>query len=306
MTIKKFKCEYYQLTEVIEGNREALFNLEAWLNTMDAFTLADRSQAYKEDSMRLEESYYHPTYDLWFLRFMRQRTNDVPSLSGRNSPSEFMNLANDQFVSEDVTCLFDPTNNVLMIQKNSHSISPVGIEQYFNLTCHPETIVHLRKIVATDSFTRVRNARNCRKIVIRLADLPTLRERGLLNGLRSTIGSMIRSMQEVPSPYLEFTYSVGLDRGAEIAEDEVQEIINDVANNPMVFDRARINVLEENETKQNMVDLLLDSPKDEIKFEVERNNPVRFVAMMDAMAQKYCPGENRENRRAVINSYLRA
>lgn len=306
MAIKKFKCEYYQLTEGNEGNREAFFNLDAWLSTMETLTLEDRSRPYKEDSMRLEEYYYHPTYDLWFLRFMRQRTNDVPSLSGINSPSEFMDLDADQFVSEDVTCLFDPTNNVLMIQKNSHSISPVGIEQYFNATCPPETVVYLRKIVATDSFTRVRNARNCRKIIIRLADLPTLRERGFLTGLRSTIGSMVRSMQEVPSPYLEFTFSVGLDRGAEIDEREVQDIISDVANNPMVFDRARVSVLEENETKQKMVDLLLDSPKDEISFDVERNNPVRFDAMMDTMAQKYCPGENRENRKAVINGYLRA
>lgn len=305
MAIKKFKCEYYQLTEEIPGGREALFDLEAWLKMIDEYSLEERAHPYKEDSMRLEESYFHHTYGLWFLRFTRQRTNDVPSFSGRNRPSEFMNLKPDQFVSEDVTCLFDTTNNVLMIQKNTHSVSPVGIEQYFNLTSPPNTIVHLRKIVATDSFQRVRNANNCRRIIVRLADMPTLRSRGLLNGLRSTIGTMVRSMQEIPSPYLEFTFSVGLDRSSEIEEDEVQSIINDIADNPMVFDRAKISVLEENETKQKVIDLFLDSPKDEIKFNIERTHPVRFDAMMDRMAQKYCPGEDMENRRAVINGYLR-
>lgn len=305
MPIKKFKCEYYQLMEEVEGERDALFDLEAWFNIMEPISLEGRSSPYKEDSVRLEEYYYHPTYEMWFLRFMRQRINDVPSLSRSNTPSEFMELEEDQFVSEDVTCLFDPTNNVLMIQKNSHSVSPVGIELYFNATCPQGTVVKLRKVVSTDSFQKVRNARNCRKVTVRLADLPTLNQRGLLNGLTSTIGTMIRSMREVPSPYIELTFSVGMDRNAEINEEEVQEIVNDIANNPMVFDRAKLSVVEEDETKQSIVDLLLDSPNEEIRFDVERNNPVRFDALMDAMAQKYCPGEFRENRKAIINTYLR-
>lgn len=305
MAKKKFKCEYYQITETTNGNAEALFNVEAWLNGFDNLSLMDRSRPYKEDSIRLEEYYFHPTYDMWFLRFMRQRTNDVPSLSGRNRASEFMELDTDQFVSEDVTCLFDQTNNVIMIQKNSHSVSPIGIEGYFNLTCPPETAVHLRKVVSNDSFQRVRNSRKCRKIVVRLADLPTLANTGIVDRFRSTIGTMVRGMGEIPSPYLELTFSVGLDRGTEIDEDQVDEILNDIDNNPIAFDRAKMTVIEQNETKQNVIDLFLDSPKEEITFEVERNNPVRFDAMMDAMAQKYCPGDGRDNRRAVVNQYLR-
>ncbi|WP_159122224.1 DUF6731 family protein, partial [Escherichia coli] len=64
-------------------------------------------------------------------------------------------------------------------------------------------------------------------------------------------------------------------------------------------------VVEEKEVKLSFVDLFLDSPKDEISFNIKRNNPVRFEAIMDAMAQKYCPGENRENRKRNIDSYLR-
>lgn len=305
MATKKFKCEYYQVMEKSEGGKEALFGLEAWLSEIEPLSLDGRTKPYKEDTMRLEEYYYHPTYSVWFLRFMRQRTNDVPSLSGKNSPSEFMNLEDDQFVSEDVTCLFDLTNNVLMIQKNSHSISPAGIEEYFNLTTLPEVIVHLRKIISVDSFKKVRKAKKYRKVVVRLADIKDASKKNGLLGLTSSIGDLIKSMHEVPSPFVEFTFSVGMDRGAEIEENIVNEIIDDVEKFPNLFDRARVSVIEENETKQNMVDLLFDSPKEEIKFEVERNNPVRFDAMMDAMAQKYCPGEDREDRRNEINRCIK-
>lgn len=305
MAIKKFKCEYYQLTQLIPNEGEALFDLEAWMNEVSELDFPSRTHPYKEDSVRLEEKYFHPSYNLWFLRFMRQRTNDVPSLSGKNVPSEFMELEDDQFVSEDVTCLYDPENHVLMVQKNSHSVSPIGIEEYFNCTTPPELVVYLRKVVATDSFKKVRNAKKCRKIVVRFADVRTSQERNLFGGLKSSIGKMIKGMDEVPSPYIEFTYSVGMDRGSEIDEDEVEKIIDDIETNPLLFDKARLQVVEEKEVKLSMVDLFLDSPKEEISFNIKRSNPVKFEAIMDAMAQKYCPGENRENRKRKINSYLR-
>ncbi|MGK0612269.1 DUF6731 family protein, partial [Enterococcus faecalis] len=69
--------------------------------------------------------------------------------------------------------------------------------------------------------------------------------------------------------------------------------------------KAKLQILEEKEVKLRMVDLFLDSPKDEISFNIKRNNPVRFESIMDAMAQKYCYGENRENRKRNIDSYLR-
>lgn len=304
MVKKIIKYEYYQMTQSVEEGREALFDLVAWIANIDELNLNDRTHPYNEDTVRLEESFYHMTYGTWFIRFMRQRPNDVPSFSGRNRASEFMELEEDQFVSEDVTCLYDADTHVLMIQKNSHSVSPVGIELYLNLTTPTDVVVNLRKVVSTDSFERVRNSRKCSKAIIRIADLPTLRNRGMLGNLRSSIGEMVRGMQHSPSPFVEFTFSVGMDRNAQIEEDEINRIVDDVERNPLLFDRARLSVIEENETKSKMIDLFLDSPKEEITFNTERVNPIRFDAMMDAMAQKYCPGEGRENRKREIDRYI--
>lgn len=305
MVKKTFKCEYYRLSETVDESNEALFDLEAWLTRIQEISLAERTYPYLEDTMRLEEFFFHQTYNMWFLRFMRHRVNDVPSLSTINGLSRFMDLGNDEFVSEDVTCLFDPSNNVMMIQKNYHSISSAGIESYFNQTTQENTTVHLRKIISTDSFVRARRANRNKKIIVRLADIQTLRDRGFLGNLRSSIGLMIQSLREIPSPYIEFTFSVGLDRNSEIDETEANNILIDIEQNPLLFDRAKIAIIEENETKQKMIDLFLDSPKDEIEFEIQgRNSPIRFDAIMDRMAQKYCAGEDRENRRAEINRYI--
>lgn len=307
MVKKTFKCEYYQVVEHIEGeNREAYFDYQKWAEETMEIKLEERKHPYKEDSVRLEETYFHPTYNMLFTRYMRGRITDVPYLARDNSKSEPIVLEDGQYISEDVTCLYDSTNHVLMIQKNSHSVSPIGIEQYLNDTTPPNIEVKLRKVVATDSFERASKAKKCRKIIVRLADIQTLRRKGILSNLKSSVGKMVQSTKEIPSPYLEFTFSVGMDRGAEIDETEFDNIISDIKSNPIAFDRAKVSIMEENEAKMNMVDLFLDSPREEISFEINKpNNPIRFDAMMDKMGQKYCPGENRENRRKVINSYLR-
>lgn len=304
MVEKKINFEYFQMTHGSEG-RESLFDLEAWMHGIDSQDLQERTFPYKEDKVRLEEKYFNMTYNYWFLRFMRQRTYDVPSLSGANTLSEYMELEEDQYVSEDVACLYDKKNHVLMIQKNQHSVTPVGLEQYFNDTTPDDIIVHLRKVVSTDSFSRAERASKHRKFQVRLADLETSENRGLFDNLRSSIGNMVRSLQGIPSPYLEFTFSVGRSRSLEVEEDESNLILSDIRDNPLLFDRAKVTILEENETKSKVVDLFLDSPKDVVTFELsQRTDPIRFDSMMDEMAKVYLPGDGRQNRKGDIDRYL--
>lgn len=304
MVDKKIKFEYFQLTQSSEG-REALFDLEAWINEMEPINLENRLFPYKEDKVRLEETFFNLSYNSWFLRFMRQRSFDVPSLSGSNTPSEYMELEDDQYVSEDISCLYDSQNNVIMIQKNQHSVTPVGLEQYFNNTTPNDVIVHLRKIISRDSFSKVERAQKHKMFRVRLADIEVLRDRGMLAGLRSSIGDMVRSLRNIPSPYIEFTYSVGRARNLEVDEEESDLILEDLRNNPLLFDKAKATIIEENETKSSTIDLFLDSPKDEIIFSVtQRTDPIRFSSMMNEMANVYFPGDGRRNRKGDIDRYL--
>lgn len=304
MIEKRIKFEYFQLTQESEG-REALFDLEAWINEVGSMDLQERTFPYKEDTVRLENNFFNMSYNCWFLRFVRQRYFDVPSFSGSNTPSQYMELEDDQFVSEDVSCLYDIENNVLMIQKNSYSVTPVGIEQYFNNTTPNGIDVRLRKVVSTDSFARAERAQKYKKFQVRLADIEVIRNSGVIGNLRSSIGNMVRSLQVTPSPYIEFTFSIGRSSKLEVDQRESDLILEDIKNNPLLFDIARTTVIEENETKNSVINLFLDSPKDTITFIVsERTDPIRFESMMDEMAKVYFPGDGRMNRKNEIDRYL--
>lgn len=298
MTEKHFTCEYYQVMEKVPNQRDAFFDLEAWINDIKDKELKERTYPYLYDKMRLEEVYFHETYQKWFLRFMRIKPNDIPSLSGDNTPSEFMDLEEDQYVSEEIVCLYDPEYHVLMIQKNMGSITPTGVQMYLNLSTDSETVINLRRVISKDSFQRARRATKSRKIIFRFADLPMAITENRRFG--STIGRIVRSMKVAPSPHLELTLSVGMSRSAEIDEDEVNSMLSDLEANPTFFDKAQIQVIEDGERKSETINLIENCPKDIITVTVEGRNPIRFDALMDKMGNKYCPGEGRDNRRLYI------
>lgn len=302
MAKKNFKCEYYQIVENQPNGREPLFDLERWIDNIETKSYRKNCRDYKEDRMRIEEIYFHETYKMWFLRFMRIRSNDNPSLCSEEEASEFMELG-DKYVSEDVTCLYDSENGVIMIQKNSHSISPSGIEMYLNQTWEGDETIVFRKVVDKTAFQKARRADKCRKISVRFADVQNVANDSLLNKFTSTIGNAIKSMNNYKFPYCELTFSVGRGSG-DLGTDMLTPILKDIEDYPELFDKACVQILEENERKSEFIDLFTDSAKDIITVNIERNNPIRFDAMMDHLANKYCSGEGREFRKSFINRCL--
>lgn len=302
MGLKQFKCEYYQIVENRGMGREPLFDLERWIDIIDTSKLLNNTKSYKDDKMRIEEAFYNEEYELWFLRFMRLRPDDNPSLCGDDDPSEFLDLG-DKYVSEDVTCLYDPSNGVIMIQKNIHSISPQGIEQYIIETWSGNEIISFRKMIDTSSFEKARGAESVRTIQVRLADVEQSKKSGAFNGFTSRIGGAIKAMNDYKFPFCELTFSVGRGNG-DLGMDMLNPILRDIEENPSLFDKARVQVLQEYETKSEFIDLFTDSAKDVVFVEVIRGNPLTFTDMMDLLIKKYCPGEEMDNRKQFIDECL--
>ncbi|MEG0398494.1 MAG: DUF6731 family protein [Cetobacterium sp.] len=305
MPIKRFSCEYFQIVVENTIGREAIFDLERWIRSINIERYEDNLRGYKDDSVRIEEIHFHETYGTWFLRFLRIREFDNPSLSSREAASRYMEI-DGEYVSEDVTCLYDSQNSVLMIQKNSHSVTPLGIEAYLNSIWEGEEIIRLRRIISTDSFERARRSERSRSIRVRIADFPTVRDEGILANFQSSIKQALEAMSGYNIPYIDLTFSMGkyTGRDTDLGENLLDSILDDVQNNPTAFDRAEVKIIEEGEIKTEFINLFLDVVKDTIEFEVARAEPLRFDVMMERLAGKYCPGGDRENRKALIDRLL--
>jgi len=289
MVKKTINFEYYQLTEFVsDSQNEALFDLEKWISETKELSLQDKTRKYKSDYVRVEDFDFDPRYEAWFLKFIRQRYYDVPELSTDETQSEFMTLDKDQYVTEPITCLYDSETHVLMVEKNQHSVSIVGLENYINQTIPDDIEVNLRKIVSKNSFQKALNAQTHRSITVRLADLDSIQENNFFQNFRSSIGDMISGMKSIPAPYLELNFSVGRKRNMGIDDDESKLILQDIEKNKKKFDKARVRMIEDEEAKVETINLFLDSEKDSIDFDVsERNDPIRFDVMITEMGELY-------------------
>lgn len=303
MAIKKVKCEYYQIVEAKTKGREKMFDLERWIKKIDVSQYQKNSRGYYEDKMRIENIKYSKIYKVWFLRFLRIRSNDNPSLCTEDSQSDFLELG-DKYVSEDVTCLYDPSNSVIMIQKNLHSVSPVGVETYIGATWSGNEILSFRRVLDPSAFSKARNAESCRNINVRFADVSNIKKTGVFKHFKSNLGAAIDSMKNYQFPYLELKFSVGRGKG-ELGSEMLKPIIEDIQNHPEAFDKAQVQIIEKYETISEVVDLLEDSAKDIISVSVTRGNPVVFDAMSVYLAKKYCSGNDNENRKKFIDKCLK-
>lgn len=62
MTIKKVKCEYYQIVEAKTKGREKMFYLERWIKKIDVSLYQKNSRGYYGDKMRIENIKYSKIY----------------------------------------------------------------------------------------------------------------------------------------------------------------------------------------------------------------------------------------------------
>ena len=85
------------------------------------------------DEIRLQElekvTSNHNNY--WKMQFIRVRTSDRPKKVDNQGEYTEIELNDDEYVGEDVTCLYDSVTNVIAIQQNYHSVRASRIEQYF-------------------------------------------------------------------------------------------------------------------------------------------------------------------------------
>ena len=68
----------------------------------------------------------------WEIQFLRIRDGVLPGIAKIDGTFESMDLEPDEFIGEEIAALYDVDTSVLVVQRNRNSLSPSGIEVYFN------------------------------------------------------------------------------------------------------------------------------------------------------------------------------
>ena len=284
---KIFKCEYFDVFEYV-NDKKVPFDLLKWMDGIDISKYSKNAVEYLDDYIRVEAISYEKSFDLWFFQFLRIRDKDVPLLCKREAEAEELSLNDDEYVAEPMVCLYDPGKNILMIQKNSHSVSAVGIEKYFHKT-FTDSKIRLDRKIDFNAFEKVKKAQQVSKIRFRMSEVDILQRLDIFSRLKSKLGKAIDSMGDIGIPYYDITLSVGRYKTKELDTDEKNNLLDDILllNDEYKDHVERADFTVRNEGVSEFVSLFGNIIQDEITIKQERKLPIKYDDVKHKMGDVY-------------------
>ncbi|ATO38744.1 hypothetical protein GTID1_17095 [Geobacillus thermodenitrificans] len=311
MSYRKVRFEYYQVVyrrRTDNGTvRDRLFDLEKWMDKAMSLSLEGRTFDYRSEQARLDNAYWDPDLEFYFLHFVRLRDTNIPSKAKADSQVEPFELQDDEYLGEEVSALYDESNHVLMLQRNKYSLGPEGIEEYLNLVWdNEEETIYLRPICPPNVFELARRAGEYRRINLRFADINIKNNPNLLQRLRSPLRNIVSSFGEYQGINAQVIITVGNNKDASLDEQTIRDTLLDIEENPHLFSKAEIAKKDDDDAKVELVDLFAHKAHDFATFRMERRASLNHYTVAGEMWSIYSPKQGCNNRQRDINSYLRS
>lgn len=118
------KIHAFKLSFVGKGSDKAKFL--ASLKYIEELGLTDRVyEGNRIDQMSIGQKFIE-------IEFIKLRTSVLPGKATIATLSQSLGLGDDESISEEVCCLIDLENEVLILQYNKYGVKKIGIEQYFS------------------------------------------------------------------------------------------------------------------------------------------------------------------------------
>lgn len=215
--------------------------------------------------------------EVYSFQVTKLRDQNLPPVKAIGVPREELNLAENQYLGEYITIVYDPTYCTVGVQSNIYSLNLNQIELFLTelRNRHKEAIgeidpiplnVELRPIVDPNKVQEIRNADIFRKITIKGSNYAaeSLANQGTLNEVSQLIG-------QINGLNFELTLSIGnAARDISLNPEVIQEIIDSFSNLDEADERPKIEItgrLEEN-SKSEIVNLIEPRLTNRLRFEL--------------------------------------
>lgn len=319
--LKTVRFFYYRLMverNIDDGKRDRMmFDLSEWSsNIMADLTMVQRNFPYGGDEIRLQSQSFDEVARLLLLRFNRLTVEQSSFIANFKDQSEKdFDLPEDEYIANDVSCIFDIQNGVLMVQRNIKSLSIKAISEYINHFWNlnrreeDEEIVQFEPIASPDVFKQVkRNGNKYKKISVKTGNkYSEVKKKGFYRSAH--LGGLLEKAIDVVKPAGNLNFEFELDAGRSsdsfLDEASVHEILDSIQNHPSAFSKAYVKY--ENDMQGiEVLNLLNALLSDSYQFKNPPKSRLRYDVVLDQMKAFYIPNENNngQDRRTFINKLL--
>lgn len=285
MTVKSIRFQYF-ISKVIDRarNQSSVFDFNRWLHVAAPLKLNDRIRTVRGTTARLDYLRYYPAEEVWGLRFMRLRDDNIPFIVKADANAEDLELDKDEYVGEGLHVLYDRNHQLFMIQSNRFSLGISALENYLNAVWDtPGETLYLQPFQEQIDLPKYRKD-SYKTITLRFANLDTLRGGG--RGTKSLEG-ILSTFNRMECRNAEIRLSLGHSRQPSLNRDQVHDMLMDIHANRDIISSAKLACSDGPDGKSEVIDLLDFVEESRIRFRLpERAGLAKEYAFRE-MIQEY-------------------
>jgi len=282
---RNIKYQYFKLEKQVKINGAWMdsneFDFVEWIGYVSRNDLEKATIELKDTKARIEKIKFYQQPDLWVVRFMKLREENLPYLAKENVEAGNIPLQEDEYIGEDMYMLYDINTKIAMIQSNRFSL---GLSRLAELLVKSQN--------KTDEKVRLFPIkRNVDLTAMRKTSYRTL-ELGFAN-IEREVPSKTSGLGDIMKMYRKFsgisgTIKIGIGRSKDDSLDvvEVDKLIAEIADCENVVS-ARVKIKDDDSARIEVIDLMDDCFSEIITYNLEPRTTLEFETAASNMIARY-------------------
>ncbi len=298
MPSRKIRIEYYKIVSAKKDETEKGididFPLEKLILKADELGIEKRTYDYYQEEARLDKFEFNSNLNYWYLNFVRLRQTKLPVQATKSKEAIPMELAEDEYIGEDVTAVYDVSNHILALQRNRDSLSAIGIETYLTkLYDSDERSICLRPVAMIGLNDKLQKARIFRKITIRFATSSDDKK----IGIQSSFFKLFDYINSFDAKTATITLSMGHVKKGSLDLETMAKTILDVYHTGNIVTGAEVSIKNSEIEPVDTIDLFAMKYHDFITMKIKECVSIDYHELGDEICKKY-----RASKESILKS----
>lgn len=279
---KVIKFRYFQIFEESESGGKKLFDFSQWLLLLKRKALLQKSIEFYEVKARVEKIEYDKKNNISAIRLMKLRDINIPAKAKDGKDAEVIHLEDDEYITEDVTMLYDDFSHILMLQSNRFSLNESKICEFIKYTSDYTTkSVTLEPIL--DEGREALKTGAYKTLEISFANMMYLTEARIG---KSPLSAIIHPLRDLGGVAGKVSISLGHSKIDTLNRNATKKIIGNLKENEKFIRSAKIKV-KSDESEAEIIDLFDNITNDYLEFTLASREALALKTMFSGMEKRF-------------------
>lgn len=280
------KFDYCQLYYCVKDTDKdfKLFDIELLIKEISEQQLERKAiEIYEGCKIRIEKFDFDEENCLWAMRILRLREDNLAYIVKPDEEAKPIELGEDEYLGEDMTMLFDVTNNIAMIQRNRYALGFTNLQKTIQkIMCINGLKIDIRPI------TKIVDARTIqrdyfRSIEVRFSNMKNKD----INSIGGSLGTIMNAYKELDGGGGSFTVNLGRTRKNSLAKEPTRQFINDVLDNQELFSAAILRAKDAEDNDIDVINLLDNIYSAFIPYNIAERTSLNYEYCVRKMTEKF-------------------